>query len=226
MRVTSFAIGLAVASVLQPSNRPVQNLGEVTVERINVVDKNGTLRMVISDKDRMHPGVVDGVTIDRPRSVAGLLFFNDAGDEIGGITYSGRRSDSPANASATFTFDQLRQDQTIGLMYGEEHGERSVGLNVWDQPDQSMGPLIRRLNDANRITDRTQRTAVAAKARADAPAGHRRIFVGKNVDRSATVSLADADGRPRLNLTVDGNGNPRIELLDPNGKVTNRWPAQ
>lgn len=29
-----------------------RNLGEVTVERINVVDGNGTLRMVIANKDR------------------------------------------------------------------------------------------------------------------------------------------------------------------------------
>ena len=56
---------------------------EITVERINVVDANGTLRMVISNKDRMHPGVMDGVTIDRPRPVAGMIFFNDQGDEVG-----------------------------------------------------------------------------------------------------------------------------------------------
>ena len=31
-----------------------QNLGEITVERINVVDKDGTLRMVIADKDRFY----------------------------------------------------------------------------------------------------------------------------------------------------------------------------
>src|SRR5262245_25299853 len=36
-----------------------QNLGEITVERINVVDAAGTLRLVISNKDRMHPGVMD-----------------------------------------------------------------------------------------------------------------------------------------------------------------------
>ena len=38
------------------------NFGEITVERVSVVDRNGTLRMVIAGKDRMHPGVMDGIT--------------------------------------------------------------------------------------------------------------------------------------------------------------------
>ena len=38
---------------------------------------NGTLRMVISNKDRQHPGVMDGRTLNRPRPEAGLIFFND-----------------------------------------------------------------------------------------------------------------------------------------------------
>jgi hypothetical protein len=60
-----------------------QNLGEITVERINVVDRNGTLRLVIANKDRMHPGVLDGKVIERQRPVSGLIFFNDEGDEVG-----------------------------------------------------------------------------------------------------------------------------------------------
>ena len=78
---------------------------ELTVGRINVLDADGTLRMVISNKDRMHPGVIDGRTIVRERPVAGLLFFNEAGDEVGGLTFTGRdvngaprRSRSPSPA--------------------------------------------------------------------------------------------------------------------------------
>src|SRR5207302_10939839 len=93
-----------------------QNLGEITVQRINVVDANGTLRLVISNRDRMHPGVMDGKTIDRPRPVAGLLFFNDEGDEVGGLTFTGQEKDGKGRASGTFTFDQWKQDPTIGIL--------------------------------------------------------------------------------------------------------------
>src|SRR4051794_21816982 len=62
---------------------------------------------------------------------------------------------------------------------------------------------------AIRITGRAEREKAIAAVRAAAPAGPRRVFVGKNSERAATVSLADANGKPRLTLTVDAAGNPR-----------------
>jgi hypothetical protein len=204
----------------------VRNLGEISVERINVVDADGTLRMVISNKDRMHPGVMDGVTIDRPRPVAGMLFFNDEGDEVGGLTYTGRDANGTRRANAGIMFDQLKQDQTIGISYSETDGRRSAGLQVWDRSDKPLSELIRKLNGANKIQDAAERQKAIAAIRAAAPPGPRRVFVGKTVDRAATVSLADADGKPRLTMTVDPAGNPRIEFLDVNGKVIARVPEK
>jgi len=80
---TSLVFIVLAAAAFRQAGTP-QNLGEIKVERINVVNANGTLRMVISNKDRMHPGVFDGKMIDRPRPVAGMIFFNDEGDEAGG----------------------------------------------------------------------------------------------------------------------------------------------
>ena len=201
-----------------------QTFGEITVGRINVADADGTLRMVISNKDRMHPGVMDGVTIDRPRPVAGMLFFNDEGDEVGGLTFTGRTGEKTRSANSGLMFDQLNQDQTIGISYSETDGRRNAGFTVWDRADSPLSDLIRQLNDANKMTDAAAKDARLKAIRASAPPGPRRVFVGKNQDRSATVSLADADGRPRLRLTVDAAGNPRIEFLDETGKVVTKIP--
>jgi len=222
------AINTAVIAILgtaafRQANAP-QKLDYVTVHRIDVVDNDGTLRMVISNKDRMHPGVMDGKTIDRPRPVAGLLFFNDEGDEVGGLTYTGREENGTRRADAGLMFDQLKQDQTIGFSYAEGNGRRTAGFQVWDRPDSHLSELIEKINAANKIQDKAARDAEMAKIRAAAPPGPRRVFVGKNADKAATVSLADANGKPRLTLTVDATGNPRIEFLDENGKVTARIP--
>lgn len=215
---------LAAAAFRQAA--PAKSLGEITVERINVVDANGTLRMVISNKDRMHPGVMDGVTIDRPRPVAGMLFFNDEGDEVGGLTYTGTVAGGRGRANAGIMFDQLKQDQTIGLSYSEANGQRSTGLQVWDRSDTvRLSELITKLNAANKLPAGAERDAAIAKVRADAPPGPRRVFVGKTQDKASTVVLSDADGRPRLRLTVDPTGNPRIEFLDEAGKVVTRIPS-
>jgi len=121
-------------------------------------------------------------------------------------------------------FDQLKQDQTIGLTYSEGNGQRTAGLQVWDRSDKPLSELIEHLNAANRIADATEREAAIKKIREAAPAGPRRVFVGKTADRTASVSLADAAGKPRLTLTVDAAGNPRIEFLDENGKIVERIP--
>jgi hypothetical protein len=174
----------------------------------------------------MHPGVIDGRTIDRERPVAGLLFFNEAGDEVGGLTYTGREVNGTARANAGIMFDQYKQDQTIGISYTENAGRRTAGLQVWDRPDRSLGDLVEKLNAANRIADAAERAQALAAIRAAAPPAPRRLFAGKLPDRSATVALADANGKTRLALTVDADGNPRIELLDADGKVISRLPQK
>lgn len=221
--VSSLALVFLTTAALRQAGKP-QNLGEITVERINVVDANGTLRLVIANKDRMHPGVMDGKVIDRPRPVAGLLFFNDEGDEVGGLTITGQVRDGVRRANAGLMFDQLKQDQTIGLTYSESNGQRTAGLQVWDRSDRPLSELIEQLNAANRIADSAEREAAVRKVREAAPAGPRRVFVGKTADRAASVSLADANGKPRLTLTVDATGSPRIEFLDENGKIVDRMP--
>lgn len=201
-----------------------QKFDHLTAHRIDIVDPDGTLRMVISNKDRMHPGQMDGKLIDRPRPVAGMLFFNEEGDEVGGLTFTGREVQGVRQANAGLMFDQFKQDQTIGFTYSEGNGRRSAGFQVWDRPDSRLSELIDKINAANKIEDRAQRDAEMAKIRAAAPPSPRRVFVGKNADKAATVSLADGNGKPRLTLTVDAAGNPRIEFLDEQGKVTARVP--
>ncbi len=201
-----------------------KNLGEITVERINVVDANGTLRLVIANKDRMHPGVMDGVTIDRPRPVAGMIFFNDEGDEMGGLTYTGRVENGKRAADAGIMFDQLKQDQTIGFEYGESDGQRRAGFQVWDRGEAPLSDLIRQLNAARKIADPSARDAAVQNARATAPKGIQRVFIGKETDRSANVTLADANGKARLRLRVEPDGAAAIEFLDAAGHVTSRLP--
>jgi hypothetical protein len=218
-------VWLAVSAFRQANVAPAgQKMDELTVQRLNIVDANGTLRLVLAGKDRMHPGIMDGKVIDRLRPVAGLLFFNDEGDEVGGLTITGQERDGNRRANALLAFDQLKQDQTIAIAYSEQNGQRSTGLTVWDRPDTRLSELIDKLNAANKLADTAAREAAIKSARASVPPSPRRVFVGKNTDRAAAIVLADAEGRPRLNLRVDASGAAAIEFLDSAGNVTQRLP--
>ena len=217
---------IAVAAFRQ-SRDAATNPAEITVQRLNIIDANGTLRMVLAGKDRMHPGVMDGVTIDRPRPVAGMLFFNDEGDEVGGLTYTGTVVNGRGRANAGIMFDQLKQDQTVGISYSESNGQRSAGFQVWDRSDTvRLSELITKLNAANTLPAGAERDRALADIRASAPPGPRRVFVGKTQEKASAIVLADAQGKPRITLMVDATGNPRIELLDEGGKVIARIPEK
>lgn len=223
--VSSMVLVLVAVSAFRQAPVP-QKLDELTVQRLNVIDANGTLRLVLSGKDRMHPGILDGKTIDRQRPVAGLIFFNDEGDEVGGLTVTGQERDGVRRANALLAFDQIKQDQTIALSYNEANGQRSTGLTVWDRPEVRLSELIDKLNAAQKIADAAARDQAIKQARASMPPSPRRVFVGKETDRSAAIMLADAEGHPRLRLRVEAAGQASIEFLDRDGKLTQRIPAQ
>ena len=111
---------------------------EIDVERINVVRSDGSLALVIANPDK-YPGAVFGGT-EYPEhlsagraATAGLLFYNDRGDEVGGLGWRQSETDSSYTAGAGLTLDQHRQDQVVQVFYNDRGDSRAAGLEVWDR---------------------------------------------------------------------------------------------
>ena len=51
------------------------------------------------------------------------------------------------------------------------------------------------------------------------------VIGGGLAGKSASLQLKDAAGNTRLAMRVDADGNPVIQFLDANGKVTNEFTA-
>lgn len=196
---------------------------EIDVERINIVEKNGALKLVISNSERQHPGVVDGKTLSRRRP-AGMLFFNDKGDECGGMSFSGDQKDGKASAGALLAFDRFRQDQTVGLQYGESNGQYYSGLRVWDRPDTSLGPLIEKLAAIEKMSEGPEKAAALKALRESSGSAPERVMVGRDREQAAVVRLSDAKGIPRIKLSVDAQGAAKLEFLDASGRVIYSLP--
>jgi len=196
---------------------------EIDVERINIVEKDGKVKLIISNSERQHPGIIDGKTLSRKRP-AGMLFFNDKGDECGGLSFSGDQKDGKGNAGALLAFDRFRQDQTVGVQYGESNGQYFAGLRVWDRPDTSLGPVIEKLAAIEKMSEGPEK-AEALKALRETPGGAERVMVGRDREQAAVIRLSDAKGKPRIKLSVDVQGVPKLEFLDEKGAVTHTLPA-
>lgn len=196
-----------------------QKFGEIDVERINVVESDGRLRIVISNQERQHPGITNGKLIKRsgPRP-PGLIFFNHLGDEMGGLLFG---DNGGKGHFGSFTFDKVRNDQTIGFRHLEgDNGAYQTSLEMWQRPDDITGDVVdEKLEAANKIKDEAARKA-AIQALADSGAlGAQRLFLGKRRDNSAGLVLYDVKGKPRIRMNVAPDGAPRLDFLDETGKV-------
>jgi len=167
-----------------------QQLDEIDVHRINVRERDGTLRMVISNHERL-PGVIDHGR-ERPRAdrpYAGMLFYNDEGTENGGLVFGGHRNANGevVDAGVSLSFDRYgASSQFVQLAGVQDSQNHIVGLTLSE-------------------------TA--------ATGNRRRVVIGPDRDGVASVALMDRDGRKRIALQVSADGTPSIAFLDADGKI-------
>ncbi len=203
---------------------------EIDVERINIVEKDGTLRLTISNNERSPGPVIGGLALKsrEGKRGAGLIFFNNKGDECGGMTWTGKDQEGRVRADAGLMFDQFDQDQTVGIMYSQTNGDRSAGLRVWERSLTPLAEFARILNDIELMKDGPEKAEALKKAREKAAAsglgGAQRVFVGRTLKNEAAVILADTNGRPRIMMSVAGDNAGTLQFMDQKGKVTSSLP--
>lgn len=198
---------------------------EIDVERINIVEKDGQLRMVISNRARQHPGMIDGKLIKRKHGrPPGMIFFNHRGDECGGLVFD---ENGENGHFVSLTMDKFRNDQTVGIQHLEsENGDYFAGLLVWDRPNHSSADISDKIDAIQQMPDEADRKAAFKKLRDRGEFGTQRITVGKLRNKTAMIELLDAKGKPRITISVGPNGDPRMSFLDENGKVTYTLPER
>ena len=196
LKACCVGLGVALGVVLLSAAASSDRHQELTTERLNIVAPDGTLRLVIANEQRFPPPVIDGKTLKRAVNPAGLVFFNDKGDEVGGLALS----EPGGGRLSALAFDYPNFD-AVGLL------TRISG----DGKDATAGLVI------------NSRPPAAMPAASAARFAQQRIAV-QNHNESAEVVLSDPSGRARLRLSVDAQGKPRMEMLDEAGKVTYQAP--
>ena len=193
-RVPDLLVGTAVLTVAFASQVGKQRFGEIDVGRINIVESDGKLRMVISNGELQHPGQVDGKLMPRPDGRApGLLFFDHRGDECGGLVFD---ENGGKGHFVSLTMDKGRQDQTIGIQHLEsDNGQYFAGLTIWDRPDSSLVDLVEEMKEIDGLPEK-ERNAALAEMEARGEFGFERIHVGKSRDKTSEITLSDTRGGP------------------------------
>lgn len=228
---TATVLGVLTLAAFQRSH--TQRFTEIDVERINVIEKDGKLRLTISNSARLPDPVIGGKSYPLRGGTgagsAGLIFFNDEGNENGGLAYAGRQTATGFRANGHLTFDQFDQDEALALSYSDVDGRRRMGLSIADRANVPIQQFAESALVIMRLPDGPEKSRRLQQLR-ESPVGEggksrMRVFVGRTVDRAAQLQLSDPTGRPRLRLTVDSLGAVALEFLDEAGRTTHRYPA-
>ena len=116
----------------------------IDVQRINVVEPDGTLRKVISNKSAAPGAIIRGKEYAHPdRQSAGILFFNDEATENDGLIFGGAKGkDGKAQSYGHLSFDQYEHDQVFTIDSEDQYRLHSSAVTIWDRPDFPIGDLL------------------------------------------------------------------------------------
>ena len=195
---------------------------ELDVKRINLIEPDGTVRLIISNKASFPGLIVKGKEYTHDRQTAGMIFFDDEGTENGGLIFGGSKDkNGKVESWGHLSFDQYQGDQVMVLEGGENDGQRYAGIKFVDQPDIPINLVTDALKLPSDQRQARMQQIFSGKNKAQA-----RVYLGKQPDHGAGLQLRDAEGRDRIVLKVAGDGNPSMQFLDDQGKVVAQFPKE
>ncbi|WP_452229445.1 hypothetical protein [Lacinutrix sp. MEBiC02404] len=210
-----------------------KKFGTIDVERINIVEADGTIKMIITNVEQFPNGTNTvnnrAVTKDRKKR-SGMLYFNEDGIECGGFIYDGTKNENGHSSGLSLTYDQYDGDQVMQLLTtdvgkGEERRVSSA-LTFNDRTaNVSQQETTKIMEEINRIADRKLRKQ-KYKEYADQGliGGTPRIMLGKTGSQNNGLFLFGEKGETKAMFYVDKHNNVKLEVYDDQGKVTNSWP--
>lgn len=170
-------------------------------------------------------------------TAAGILFYDAAATESGGLTFGGR--DGGPNRFGHFSFDRHNQDQMFTITTQDDGTNYLSEIRFIDQPNWPIKDFLDLRDSIAHLPQEEQNARIRQfLEQRGTGAGVRTAVSSKNLPQapsqsSTTVSLGDLNqqlgdltqrSRPRTRLTVAADGTPSLEMLDEAGNVTDRFP--
>ena len=227
-------ISLALSAAILTTGMKTERHGHfetLTVERINIVEADGTVKLLLTNTARFPTTEqVNGTVLNEDRKKrSGMLFFNEEGTEAGGFIYDGSKNAQGHSAGMSLTFDKYNGDQVMQLLtVDEKRGDRRIiksGLTFNDRPEFETQERTREImRELAQISDRAERQAkIAEYEQQGLIGGAPRILLGKTASQNNGLFLFAKDGSPRAMFYVDEHDEVQLQFLNSKGDVTHTW---
>lgn len=183
----------ANASAKTTSEKVSADFETINVERINVVDPDGTIRMAIGNRAHPPEARLRGKVYERSiEDIVGIVFYEANGDETGGLGVAKLRD----NKQRAIIFDYTHQfTDGVGMINRESEDGKTweAGFFISDRRPYAPGDIT-------------------------SSQGVERIWL-KNEDKNAALVISDPEGRERIRIGVDEAGEPAITMMDEEGNI-------
>ena len=223
--VSILALGSYVALGNSQNTTNVATFEEISVQRINIIEKNGLNRMVLANSDKAPAVEQYGKEVFRSNGARpGMIFYNDEGTENGGLIFRGKKENEKVSHGLHMSFDRYNQDQTMMMQHIEQEDFMITGLTIMDRPSRDMDfELSNAFTKAQAEGDNGKMAELETLIIAENKGAARRAFYG-TLNGSSQLRLNDAQGNKRIQLLVSKEGDAKLEFLDEEGNVIMRLP--
>jgi hypothetical protein len=237
----SFAVATVIGMILISSSA-FKKFGntkftEIDVERINIIEKDGTVKMIITNVDRFPNGkemINNKPTNEDRKKRSGMLFFNEDGIECGGFIYDGKRSTNGHSSGLSLTYDQYDGDQVMQLLTQDQgQGNNrfvSSGLMFNDRPSkesqQQTARIMKELDELGKKDPKAAEEKYKAYEAQGLVGGAPRIMLGKSRSENNGLFLFDNKGMPRAMFYVDKDNQAKLDFYDDKGQTIASFPEK
>ena len=232
-------LNISLLITVYNSPNKINKFEEIDVERINIVEANGTLKFALFNSSKLTRGL-DGDKRQGTGTISGMLFYNEEGYEAGGLVFDGKKISGGQNSSIGLTFDGYRQDQTMSIQHNENKDSLTSyyedGLRIMSRPDRSN---VKEEYDFYKLkypesfgdenTPRLPQDVIDSmdlELARQYKVAKQRIYLGSSrgdkgdgwFDNSG-LYIKNKYGKDMIKIYVDKDNIPRIEVLDTLGKI-------
>ncbi|MEO0570066.1 MAG: hypothetical protein AAF039_00075 [Bacteroidota bacterium] len=217
----------------------IKKFEEIDVERINIVEPDGTLKLALFSSSKLRRGL-DGDKRKGAGTISGIWFYNEEGYETGGLVFDGKSISGGQNSGVSLTFDGYRQDQTIAIQHNEKKDSINSyyedGIQIMSRPDftdvkeeydfyklkypdtfgdENTPRLTKEIIDS--IDLELARDYKVAKKRIYL--GNQRGDLGQGWFDNSGLYIKNKYGKDMIRIYVDKKNTPKFEVLDSLGNM-------
>lgn len=234
----TFAITIALGFIaflsyfFKQANSIDQKFGTIDVERINIVEKDGTVKMLITNADHFPTkgDSINGRIYHKRKKRAGMLFFTEDGKECGGFIYDGSKTKDGHEAGLSLTYDQYDGDQVMQLLSTDRkvNGVRKKYNYLLfndrndDENKEKMTQISEELQAIKDPKERMKKRKEYLKK--GYFNGVRRIALGQVPGQQNGLFLFDDKGKPRAKFCINKNNEVKLVAYDSQGNIVGSWP--